>query len=433
VGQIRPLHGVNNGPICHGGIVDLTPYHQELGVPYTRLHDSHWVLPGVVDIPQIYPCFELDPDRPESYHFAKTDDYLAAIVRTGARIIYRLGTSIEHSTRKYYTHPPADYDKWASICVHIIRHYNEGWANGFHYDIPYWEIWNEPDIGPKMWTGTREEYFRLYLTAARAIKAHDAQLKVGGPALAGPTGDFRDPFLAFCRDNQAPLDFFSWHTYTSEPVILRRNAESVREALDTHGFGNVESHLNEWHYFDADWQRLRHDPLYLREADEHMNSPVGAAFAASALVLLQDSPVDVANYYSGDTLVGFGLFDRYGIPRKPYHALKAFRMLLDTPNRVACQGGDEETGLAVAAGLALDRRSATVLVSNHRAEEHAFGLHLEDAPWTDGAVADVFAVDGQADLDRIARSQVSGPDEPLYLECPPASIRVVRLTWDLRD
>ncbi|MBI4578450.1 MAG: hypothetical protein HY718_02035 [Planctomycetes bacterium] len=48
-----------------------------------------------------------------------------------------------------------DFAKWAKICVNIIRHYNEGWADGFHYNIRYWEIWNEPNVGNSMRSGTR--------------------------------------------------------------------------------------------------------------------------------------------------------------------------------------------------------------------------------------------------------------------------------------
>lgn len=40
--------------------------------------------------------------------------------------------------------PPRDHDQWADICIHIIRHYNEGWANGFHLNLDYWHIWEEP-------------------------------------------------------------------------------------------------------------------------------------------------------------------------------------------------------------------------------------------------------------------------------------------------
>src|SRR5436190_627996 len=80
-----------------------------------------------------------------SYRFAETDDYLAAIVKTNAKIVYRLGESIEHTPRKHFAHPPKDYEAWSQASLGIIRHYNDGWADGARHDIRYWEIWNEPE------------------------------------------------------------------------------------------------------------------------------------------------------------------------------------------------------------------------------------------------------------------------------------------------
>ena len=142
--------------------MDLTAYHRELGIPYTRLHDCHWPNPDVVDFHAVFPNPGADPERADSYDFRRTDDYLQAIVNAGSRIVYRLGESIEHSRRKYYVNPPQDYERWAGICCGIIRHYNEGWAEGFRHDIRHWEIWNEPENRPAMWTGNDEDYFRLY-------------------------------------------------------------------------------------------------------------------------------------------------------------------------------------------------------------------------------------------------------------------------------
>ena len=48
--------------------------------------------------------------------------------------------------------PPKDFEKWAHVCLNIVKHYNGGWDNGFHDQIKYWEIWNEPD-GSAFWTG----------------------------------------------------------------------------------------------------------------------------------------------------------------------------------------------------------------------------------------------------------------------------------------
>src|SRR5712671_4662189 len=143
-GFFRPLHGINKGPLVAGGLLDLSEFHRAIAVPFTRLHDCHWPNPDVVDIHAVFPDWRADPEKADSYDFARTDEYLAAIRQTGAHVIYRLGESIEHTKTKRYVHPPSDPAKWAAICLGIIRHYNDGWAHGFRDGIRCWEIWNEP-------------------------------------------------------------------------------------------------------------------------------------------------------------------------------------------------------------------------------------------------------------------------------------------------
>src|SRR5688500_13372364 len=84
VGRIRPLHGVNNGPLDVGGTVDLSQHHNELALPFARLHDVHWPNPDVVDVHTVIPNPDADPSRAESYDFARTVEYIAAIRATGS-------------------------------------------------------------------------------------------------------------------------------------------------------------------------------------------------------------------------------------------------------------------------------------------------------------------------------------------------------------
>lgn len=421
-GTIRPLHGINNGPICFGGLVDLSNRHRELSVPIVRLHDCAWPHPVVVDVPAIFPDFEADAGNPASYRFDKTDDYLQSIINTGAQIVYRLGTSIEHTRRKYHVHPPKSPEKWADVCVHIIRHYNDGWAGGFNHNIRYWEIWNEPDVGKLMWSGTFEDYVRLYASAARAIKAHDRNIKVGGPAAAFPRGSFLADFVATCQREVLPLDFCSWHTYTSSPKDVVGNTRHVRDLLDRHGFKQTESHLNEWNY-GFDWRNEESR----RRSFAVLQGPEGASFCAAVLTLLQDSPVDVANYYTGDTQ-WFGLFDPYGVPRKTFYAFKAFRLLLDTPNRVSTKPEEPGDGVYCCAGRSEDGRILQLLLSNTSAEVQSRRIQIAAAPAV-AADLSILSIDAAHDLSPVRGEKISGPSLVFEQEMPGHCVQLVRIAW----
>ncbi len=132
-----------------------------------------------VDVPNIFPDFDADENDPRNYDFTLTDEYIGSIVAAGTKIVYRLGITIDRGTKKYHTLPPRDFAKWSRICEHIVLHCNEGWADGFEWNILDWEIWNEPE-NPPMWSGTCEEYYELYVTAAKHLKSRFPQLRIGG-------------------------------------------------------------------------------------------------------------------------------------------------------------------------------------------------------------------------------------------------------------
>ena len=170
---VKPVHGICNGPLSESGLIDTSAFYEEIGIPFIRLHDTDTPTSRtLVDISRIFPNFDADESDPANYFFEHTDQLLLAIDRLGAKPIYRLGESIDHSIFKRYARPPKDFEKWTRICVNIIRHYNEGWAGGFTLGISYWEIWNEPDLGNEMWDGgTAQQYRDLYKTAVAGIKA----------------------------------------------------------------------------------------------------------------------------------------------------------------------------------------------------------------------------------------------------------------------
>ena len=436
-GVIRPLHGLNKGSLGAGGLIDVTAPLRALSPPSARLHDCHWPNLDVVDIHVVFPDFQADPELPSSYDFALTDEYIAVTRQTGAEIIYRLGESIEHTSTKHFVHPPKDFEKWSAICRGIIRHYNEGWARGFHHGIRYWEIWNEPENRPAMWSGSDEDYFRLYRVAATAIKKQYPQLKVGGPAV-GYSGEFikgvfrpgafATNFLAFCRRESLPLDFFSWHCYTANPAEPVARARAIRKLLDDYGFTNTESHLNEWNFLPGNtWKPIsRTSPPETRQQFyEQMSGAAGGAFIVTTLIGLQDAPVDVCNLFHGE-LGGFGLFNEHGVPQKNYHALRAFSGLLETPRRVQTSGVVQGQ-LSIIAGVNATETAAAILISNFARTEPGFRVAATNIPWRSRTIVETRVVGATGTFDQVVRETNATSSFTVTLELKSPAVALIRL------
>ena len=78
----------------------------------------------------------LEVVQPDNYYFAATDHLLETCMACGTKIMYRLGTSIEHTRDRHFnTAVPDDVEKYAEILAGIVRHYIHGWANGFDWGI----------------------------------------------------------------------------------------------------------------------------------------------------------------------------------------------------------------------------------------------------------------------------------------------------------
>ena len=258
VTDMKPMHAVNNGPV-HKFAADQRisnlEYYAAAGIPFARTHDAAFFATyggeHTVDVHAVFPDFDKDPHDPASYDFQLTDEYLKTIKAAGTEPFFRLGSKIEHASKKYGTLPPKDFKKWAVICEHIIRHYTEDFADGLNMKITYWEIWNEPDLDPddsthkRCWGGTKKQFFEFYDTAATHLKKCFPHLKIGGPASSNLNGPWVREFLS---ELKAPLDFFSWHVYSNDPYKIAELCTYARNLLDEYGFKDTESILNEWNY-----------------------------------------------------------------------------------------------------------------------------------------------------------------------------------------
>ena len=470
-GRLHSLQGVNGAPapgfhkpirFQFGGWnvpeeTDATPGYRQARIDLIRTHDAYG--PGDIDATfpdapntlidgartalSLFPNPGADPNDPNSYNFGPTDKLIASIKGLGAEVIFRLGRS-EGSN----VDPPKDFDRYAEVARHVVLHYNRGWANGFHYDIRYWEVWNEPDLGRLFWGGTAPEYFTLYEKIARAVKSADRRALVGGPAISRPNDEAKNPwldgFLAYVRAKKVPLDFYSWHWYatdSADPQDLVRIGEHVRTRLDQHGFRKTLSMVNEWNYGLM-------EPI---PSDMHR-----ASFITSSLIYMQRAPIDLAALYRADNVFG----PTGTTPHKTGYALIALGRMKDTPLALKTSGADDN-GLAIQAARTKNGDKVQVLISNYQipsefigprkgpnvltvgtefsvdllprrtvsyADNRGYDLTIDRLETGKTYTVERYRISAQNDLTLVDTSMETGPAIHLVAQLPPPGIELVVLT-----
>ena len=354
-GNIRPeLHSSGFGPtICSQTAQDLSDV-KSMGFKYARTHDWALINPNerVCDYFHIFPLMHLDAKDPKNYWFGPTD-YLLKRTReeAGLDVFFRLGTSIEHSGHKIHFNAliPDDFDKVAEIFAGTVRHYNNGWANGFNWGIKYWEVWNEPEGIENMWCppeGTeglspeqlkvkrdecRAKFVKFFVCALKRLKTEFGDsIKVGGPALCWCNDVWIKDILAACREANVAPDFISWHGYICNPVQFNLESERARKLCDSYGFPKCELIVNEWHYFGEHytWADLRSpDPKVnarVQDGPDGHNGISSACFTLSTLANIQRSKLDQAYYYGCRHSGSWGFKDGQQRKYKVFYALKLF-------------------------------------------------------------------------------------------------------------
>ena len=407
LGAIKPMHAVNNAPVrpmktqCRGNFDTF----KALKIPYARTHDASlseiYGAQHVMDVHCIFADFSRDPDDPTAYDFRNTDQYVTTCFDADCEIYYRLGTSIEHLPGKYGSVKPKDPLKWAKICEHIIMHYTEGWANGFHYPIKYWEIWNEADLDvnvlndneKRCWSGPPEECYEFFKIAFLYLRKRFPEIKLGGPALANNLPWARAFLEKMVEGERAELDFFSWHIYTTNAEKMLDRAKKVADLLEEFGYGHVEKHLNEWNYIE-NWTTQFIDSVRV------IKGLKGAAYDFAFMAVGQNSPyLDMMMYYDARPDKEYnGLWDsHFMLPLKGYYAFDFYSTLyqLGTQTKIECEDAD------LYALAATDGEKCAAVISYYtcdpEAKDKTFILNLGKA---DSYV--IYSIDEDRDGEKIA-------------------------------
>lgn len=290
---------------------------REIGFSYIRFHALFHEDMGVV---------KRTDDGSLSFYWHHVDQLYDFLLSIGLRPFVELNpmpAALAGGQQKMFYYqmnvtPPADYEEWSllisAFAEHCVARYGIDEVRRW-----YFEVWNEPNL-EAFWSGDQAEYFRLYESSARALKAVDPALRVGGPATAA-TGWIGE-FIGFCSSSNVPVDFISTHLYPMDELLQYESVEqsphepgeffadgvrNVREIIARSALPDLELHWTEWNAQSAATRS------HVTFSDNRcVDSLYAAAFVARHAVEL-DAFCETLAYWAATDI-----FEEHPIPGAPF-------------------------------------------------------------------------------------------------------------------
>lgn len=329
--------------------------------------------------------------------FAYVDKVFDFILETGARPFVELGfmpreLATETETLfwwKAHCSPPKDMARWVDLVTSTVTHWIERYGLA---EVRQWrfEVWNEPNLVPYFWTGTRTQYFELYEATALAIRAIDGELKVGGPSTSVFVPDDRykgewedrsvehvaaeaddvdaldwrpvwiEEFIDWCARRDVPLDFLSTHLYPTDVAFgasgqarhIRRHVDAtyddlvaLRKIIAGSPFPDAELHITEWSSSPSSRDTI-HDTVFA--ATYITRAYLRCAALADSIAywtftdVFEEGGAGIGPFHGG-----FGLVNEQGLHKPTFHAFSMLsrlgdKVLASTPHGVITR--DTTTG-----------------------------------------------------------------------------------------
>jgi xylan 1,4-beta-xylosidase len=195
----------------------LRAMHEQIGVASVRAH-------GILgDDLRVYREVDGEP----VHDFTGVDRVYDAVVEIGMRPVVEL-SFMPHDlasdpTKTVFEYgaivsPPRDWDRWSDLVRALTAHLVERY--GLEELREWWsfEVWNEANL-EVFWSGTPDDYLRLYDVTVAAVRSVDDRLVVGGPSSAA--AEWVELLLDHVDESGAAVDFVSTHTYGSPPLDVR--------------------------------------------------------------------------------------------------------------------------------------------------------------------------------------------------------------------
>ncbi|WP_027302678.1 GH39 family glycosyl hydrolase [Rudanella lutea] len=178
------------------------------------------------------------------YNWTVVDSIVDTYVKRGMKPLMEIGfmpkalsskpEPYEHSWSKGgnlwtgWTYPPNDYNKWRELVYQWVKHSIDRYGKQ-EVTTWLWEVWNEPDIA--YWSGTFDEYCKMYDYAADGLKKACPECTIGGPHTTSPRSakaySYLTRFIEHCLRGQnyatgkvgTPLQYIGFHAKGSPEFI----------------------------------------------------------------------------------------------------------------------------------------------------------------------------------------------------------------------
>lgn len=350
-----------------------------LGFRYVRFHglfhDDMFVYRDTYGV-----GFGMDEPLDEPvFTFSYVDKVIDFLLEIGVRPFVELGfmpsgLATQTSTVFWWgahCSPPNDMSRWIDLVTATVEHWGERYGLE---EVREWrfEVWNEPNLVPFFWTGTKTQYFELYEATVTALKAIDSRLKVGGPSTSVFVADARyagevedrsaqhataaatdvdalpwrpvwvEDFLAWCHERHVPVDFVSTHVYPTDvafgssgewvPIVRYVDATYddltlLRKLVSASAYPKAEIHVTEWSSSPSSRDAM-HDTIY------------AATYVTRTYLQCSAIPESLSYWTFTDVFEeggagigpfhgGFGLINEQGIHKPTFHAFEMLERLGD--------------------------------------------------------------------------------------------------------
>ena len=317
---------------------DLRTVKKATGFEYVRFH-------GIFD--REMGVYDEDSQGNPIYNFSYVDQVYDGLLANGVKPFVELSFMPEKLAANPKPHPfwykpipspPKDPERWAALVTEFLNHLIGRYGKR-EVESWYFEVWNEPNLD--FWNGIPKEqtYYAFYDVTARAIKALDPRLRVGGPATAQAA--WVDRFIAHCTQNHVPFDFVSSHIYGNEKSedvfgkhldISQRDmvGRAVRKVYDQVKSSAAPNTPIIWSEYNA---------TYLNRPDNTDSAFIGPWLANN--IRECDGLTDMMSYWTFSDVFeeqgivktpfygGFGLIAERSIPKAAFNAFELLHRLGD--------------------------------------------------------------------------------------------------------